>query len=231
MTDRWDIVLWVVVPYAAVAVFLAGHWFRYRRDQYRWGARSTQLLESRWLRYGSNLFHFGALAAIGGHVLGILVPHSITDTLGVTERTYHVIAGVGGLTAGIAATSGFLILAWRRMRFPRVRVTTTRMDVAVFGLLAAAIGTGMWCTIANVFDEVLYRESVGPWFRGLFALDPNPARMADIPFIFGLHVTLVWILYALWPFSRLVHAWSIPVDYFRRSWIPYRGMAAARSRR
>jgi nitrate reductase gamma subunit len=229
--NRWDIVLWAVLPYAAVTVFLAGHWFRYRRDQYRWGARSTQLLESRWLRYGSNLFHFGALAAIGGHVLGILVPHSWTDTLGVSERSYHLIAGAGGLAAGFAATAGFLILVVRRIRFPRVRVTTTRLDLVTFATLAAAILTGMWCTIANVFDEVLYRESVGPWFRGLFRLDPDPALMAGVPFAFALHVTLVWLLYALWPFSRLVHAWSIPVDYFRRSWIPYRGIAAARSRR
>jgi nitrate reductase gamma subunit len=229
--DRWETILWVVVPYAAIAVFVVGHWFRYQRDQYSWGARSTQLLESRTLRYGSNLFHFGALAAIGGHVMGILVPHSLTDSLGVSERSYHVIAGVGGLTAGLAATAGFLILAWRRARYARVRVTTTRMDLATFGLLALTIGTGMWCTIANVFDEVLYRESVAPWFRGLLTLDPDPEHMAGVPFIFGLHVTLAWGLYALWPFSRLVHAWSIPVDYFRRSWIPYRGPVAARSRR
>jgi nitrate reductase gamma subunit len=229
--DRWDFILWVAIPYASIAVFLTGHWFRYKRDQYRWGARSTQLLESRALRYGSNLFHFGALAAIGGHVMGIAVPHSVTDALGVSERTYHVIAGVGGLTAGVAASAGFLILVWRRVRFPRVRVTTTRMDVATFGLLAAAIGTGMWCTISNVFDEVLYRESVAPWFRGLLTLDPDPDHMSGVPFAFGLHVTLVWGLYALWPFSRLVHAWSVPVDYLRRSPIPYRGLEAARSRR
>jgi nitrate reductase gamma subunit len=229
--DRADLLLWVVLPYAAVAVFLAGHWFRYRRDQYRWGARSTQLLESRWLRYGSNLFHIGALAAIGGHVMGILIPHSWTESVGVSEGTYHLISGAGGLAAGAAATAGFVVLAWRRARFPRVRVTTTRMDLATFALLAAAIGTGMWCTIANVFDEVHYRESVAPWFRSLIAFDPDADAMEGVPFAFGLHVSLVWGLYALWPFSRLVHAWSIPVDYFRRSWIPYRGLAAARQRR
>ena len=62
-------------------------------------------------------------------------------------------------------------------------------------------------------------------------LDPDPDAMAGVPFAFALHSSLVWALYALWPFSRLVHAWSVPVDYFRRSWIPYRGVAAARSRR
>jgi nitrate reductase gamma subunit len=26
----------------------------------------------------------------------------------------------------------------------------------------------------------------------------------------------------VWPFSRLVHAWSIPLAYLGRAWIPYR---------
>ena len=224
--SRWDILLWAVLPYASIAVFLVGSGWRYRRDQYRWGARSSQLLESRVLRYGSVIFHYGVLAAIGGHVVGILVPQAFTEAVGVTEGSYHLIAGAGGLVAGGAASAGFLILVWRRARFPRVRTITTRMDVAVFALLALGIVTGMWATIGNVFEEVLYRDSVAPWFRGLLVLDPRPELMAaGVPLVFQVHVTAAWLLYALWPFSRLVHAWSIPIDFFRRSPIPFRGRA------
>jgi nitrate reductase gamma subunit len=222
--SRWDIVLFAVLPYAAIAVFVVAHGWRYRYDQYRWGARSTQLLESRALRYGSVVFHFGALGAIGGHVLGILVPHAWTDALGVSEGLYHLTAATAGLAAGVAASAGFLILAWRRARFPRVRVTTTRMDLVVFGMLAVGLVTGMIATLwGTIGEEVRYRESVAPWFRSLFVLDPRPELMGDAPFIFQLHVTSMWLLYALWPFSRLVHVWSIPVDWFRRSPILYRG--------
>ena len=45
---------------------------------------------------------------------------------------------------------------------------------------------------------------------------------AHVTFIFQLHVTVVWLLVAFWPFSRLVHAWSVPVDYPRRSPVVYR---------
>ena len=45
---------------------------------------------------------------------------------------------------------------------------------------------------------------------------------AHVTFIFQAHVTVVWVLVAIWPFSRLVHAWSVPVDYPRRSPILYR---------
>jgi nitrate reductase gamma subunit len=228
--SQGEILLYAVLPYVAIAIFLVGSWWRYRRDQYGWGARSSQLLESRFLKYGSTIFHFGVLAAIGGHVLGILIPASWTSAVGIDDSAYHVVAVVGGVAAGAAVAVGFLVLVYRRLRFPRVRVVTTRMDVAVFALLAVGIVTGILATTTNLGDSVHYRESVAPYFRQLFILDPEPALMTGpgVSFIFQLHVVAVWFLYALWPFSRLVHAWSIPVDYFRRSPIPYRGRAPRR---
>jgi nitrate reductase gamma subunit len=224
--SRLDVILYAIVPYIAIAIFVVGHWWRYRHDRYGWGARSTQLLESRTLRYASNIFHFGVLAAIGGHVLGILIPISWTRAVGLSDESYHVLAAVGGIAAGTAVIVGLLLLIYRRVRFPRLRVTTTRMDVLVFALLAIGIATGMWATVAsNLGEEIHYRETVAPYFRSLFAGDPQPELMVggEVSFVFQFHVVFVWLLYATWPFSRLVHAWSIPVDFFRRSPIPYRG--------
>jgi nitrate reductase gamma subunit len=218
------VLLYAVLPYAAIAVFAVGTAWRYRNDQYGWGARSTQFLESRVLRYGSTIFHLGVLAAIGGHVLGILVPQSWTAAVGVSDSAYHVLAVAGGVTAGAAVIAGFAILLYRRLRFPRVRVTTTRMDLATFALLALGIVTGLLATLTNLGDAVHYRETVGPYFRQVLILDPKPGLMTGegVSLIFQIHVVGVWFLYALWPFSRLVHAWSIPVDFLRRSPIPYR---------
>ncbi|HEY6115737.1 MAG TPA: respiratory nitrate reductase subunit gamma, partial [Candidatus Dormibacteraeota bacterium] len=39
-----DVLLWVVLPYAAIVLFVAGHVWRYRHDQFGWTSRSTQLL-------------------------------------------------------------------------------------------------------------------------------------------------------------------------------------------
>lgn len=228
--SRWDIVLWAALPYAAIATFLAGHWWRYRHDQYRWGARSTQLLESRWLRWASTVFHFGVLGAIGGHVLGLLVPRAWTAAVGIDDEAYHVIAVIGGLAAGGAVCVGFALLVYRRLRFARVRVTTTPADLATFGLLAVGIVTGMLATITNFGDAVHYRETVAPYFRQLLVLDPDPELMTGggVTFVFQLHVTSAWFMFAFWPFSRLVHAWSVPVDFLRRSPILYRPRARVR---
>ncbi len=222
--SRGELLLYGVLPYAAITCFLVGHWWRYRTDQYGWGARSTQLLESRTLRYASIIFHVGVLAAIGGHVLGLLVPRGWTAAVGIDDEAYHVIAAVGGIAAGGAVIVGFALLVYRRLRFQRVRVTTTRLDVIVFALLAAGIATGMLATVTNLGDSVHYRESVAPYFRDFLVFDPDPELMTGggVNLIFQAHVTIVWLLYAFWPFSRLVHAWSLPVDYLRRSPILYR---------
>lgn len=222
--SQGELLLYGVLPYAALAVFVVGHFWRYRRDQYGWGARSSQMLESRVLKYASTIFHFGVLAAIGGHVLGLLIPRSWTAAVGINDDAYHVIAVVGGIAAGGAVCIGFALLVYRRVRFPRVRVTTTRADVITMGLLAVGIVTGMLATLTNFGDAVHYRETVAPYFRQLFVLDAEPELMTggEVTFIFQFHVTVVWFLFAWWPFSRLVHAWSIPVDYLRRSPIPYR---------
>ena len=77
-----DVLLWVILPYVAIAVFVVGHVWRYRTDQFRWTSRSTQLLDRKVLGWASPLFHYGALAAIGGHVIGMCIPESLTESLG-----------------------------------------------------------------------------------------------------------------------------------------------------
>ena len=227
--SRAGLLLWVALPYACLAIFVAGHAWRLGTRKITWTTRSTQLLERRLLRIGSPLFHLGLLAVIGGHVLGILVPKQATEAVGVSDRVYHVVSVGAGTTAGIAMTLGFAVLLYRRMRVPRVRRTTTRADHATYALLGIAIATGMWATVgANLIGGGYdYRETVGPWFRGLFLLDPKPALMAGAPVVYQLHVLATTLLYALWPFSRLVHAWAVPVAYLRRSPILYRRPAVA----
>jgi nitrate reductase gamma subunit len=219
-----ELTLWVALPYACLTTFAVGHVWRLRSGKLTWTTRSTQLLERRLLRIGSPLFHLGLLAVIGGHVLGILVPKQVTETAGVSEHTYHLVSVAAGTTAGIAMTLGFAILLSRRTRVPRVRRTTTRADRATYLLLGAVILTGMWATVAvNLLGGGYdYRETVGPWFRGLFTLDPDPALMSGAPLVYQLHALAAMLLFALWPFSRLVHAWSAPVAYLRRSPILYR---------
>ena len=68
---------WVALPYLALGVFVVGHVWRWRYDQFGWTSRSTQLQERRLLKWGGPLFHYGTFAAIAGHVIGILIPERV----------------------------------------------------------------------------------------------------------------------------------------------------------
>lgn len=225
-----DTLLWTVLPYAAITLFVAGHIWRYRHDQLGWTSRSSQLLESRLLRWGNPLFHYGALLAIGGHVIGLLIPEQVTSAIDISESTYRLIAISAGTLAWVMVVLGLFILTYRRIANPRVRAATTAVDVAVFVLFFIVIGLGVWETtgINTLGTPYNYRLSVSIWFRGLFYFHPQPQLMDGAPIIFQLHVIFAFLIFALWPFSRLVHAWSIPLTYLGRAQIVYRSMRAPR---
>jgi nitrate reductase gamma subunit len=220
----WHLLLWVALPYTAIAVFVAGHIWRYRTDQYGWTTRSTQMLESRRLRWGSILFHYGALAAIGGHVLGILIPAGWTARAGIDGHAYHLLSAAAGSAAGIVCAVGLVILLWRRTTVLRVRVTTTRMDVAMYVLVTLVLGLGLAETIGRntLGGGYDYRATVAVWFRSIVFLHPEPGKMAGVPAVYQVHAAAAWLLLMAWPFTRLVHAWSIPFQYVGRPYILYR---------
>jgi nitrate reductase gamma subunit len=218
--------LWVIVPYICLSIFVVGHLWRYRYDKFGWTTRSSQLYENRLLRLGSPLFHFGMLGVVGGHVVGLLVPRSWTAAIGVDDHLYHLVAIVGGLTAGLMALVGMVILIYRRRTVGPVFSATTRMDKLMYAVLGVVIALGMWNTVAgSIFSfggEYNYREGVSVWYRSFLAFTPDASLMSHAPIGFKLHALAAFGLLAQWPFTRLVHVFSAPVGYVTRPYIVYR---------
>jgi len=118
--------LWVIFPYICLTVFVVGHVWRYRYDKFGWTTRSSQLYEDRLLRIGSPLFHFGILAVFLGHVMGLGVPKSWTESVGISEDLYHFMAVSIGAIAGFATVVGMAILIYRRRTNGPVFSATTK---------------------------------------------------------------------------------------------------------
>lgn len=217
-------ILWLALPYIALTSFVVGHLWRYKHDQFGWTTRSSQLYESRLLRLGSPLFHFGLLAVIGGHVMGILIPKTWTAAVGVSDHAYHLLSVTAGTLTGLATVAGLVILLYRRITVPAVRKATTANDKVMYLLLAGAIATGMLNTVGDnlIGGGYDYRATVAPWFRSLFSLNPQPELMVGIPVSFQLHNLVVLALLAIWPYTRLVHVFSAPLGYLTRPYIVYR---------
>ena len=51
--------------------------------------------------------------------------------------------------------------------------------------------------------------------------------MAEAPMYFQIHVLIGLALFALWPFTRLVHAFSAPIGYLFRPYVVYRSRDVA----
>ncbi|MHA6165539.1 respiratory nitrate reductase subunit gamma [Bacillus mojavensis] len=216
-------ILWGVMPYIVLTIFIGGHIYRYQHDQFGWTAKSSELLEKKRLAAGSILFHWGMLCVIGGHLMGILMPEALYTSIGISEHVYHKMAIGAGLPAGVAACTGLFILTYRRLFDKRIRKTSSPSDILILILLLFMMLTGVAATFLNIdsrgFD---YRTTIGPWFREIFLFRPDASLMESVPLWFKLHILIGYIVFILWPFTRLVHVFSLPLKYLTRSYVVYR---------
>ena len=216
---------WGGLPYVAFAFFVVGTAVRYARDERNWTTKSSEFLAKDSLKIAGPMFHLGLFMAIGGHFIGILIPKFLTDSAGIDEHLYHLIALAGGIPAGILFFVGFFLLMRRRFDNPKMKVNTSIMDGWLYLILFLAIATGCLATALNatgILGDFNYRETISPWFRSLLMLQPDVSLMENVPIIFKCHM-LMWMITAIiFPFTRLVHCLSFPFEYFCRSNIIYR---------
>jgi nitrate reductase gamma subunit len=216
--------LWGALPYIAVAILITGLIWRYRYDKFGWTTRSSESYERRVLNIASPMFHYGILFVLAGHLMGLFVPASWTDAIGFTEHGYNLLSLFAGTAAGALAVVGILMLIYRRRTTPAVFRATTRNDKLMYVVLLAAIVMGLVAklTHAGLQDGYDYRATIAPWARSLFLLQPKTGLMAEAPTAFQIHAVIGLLLFALLPFTRLVHMFSAPIQYLFRPYIVYR---------
>ncbi|MET9403683.1 respiratory nitrate reductase subunit gamma [Kitasatospora sp. NPDC002965] len=216
--------LWGVLPYLAAVLLVSGLVWRYRYDKFGWTTRSSEIYESRLLNIASPMFHYGILFVLAGHLMGLFVPASWTDAVGLDEHAYHLVSLFAGCAAGSLAVAGILMLLYRRRRNAAVFRATTRNDKLMYVVLLGAIVLGLVAKLmhSSVSEGYDYRTTIAPWARSLFTLRPDVGLMADVPLAFRLHAVVGLALFALLPYTRLVHMFSAPVQYLFRPYIVYR---------
>jgi nitrate reductase gamma subunit len=214
-----ETLLFGIYPYLAGAVFLIGSWLRYDQAQYTWRAGSSQMLTKKDMRLGSNLFHVGILVIFFGHLVGLLAPHWLYEPF-MSAGTKQIMAIVVGGIAGAACWYGALLLFRRRLFDPRVRATGSFADLLMIGILLVQVTLGLFTIIptlshldgSNMLLLAEWAQSI-VFFKGGAA-----AHLAGVGLIFKLHIFLGITIFLLFPFTRLVHIWSAPVQYIARSY-------------
>ncbi|WP_405493235.1 respiratory nitrate reductase subunit gamma [Nocardia sp. NBC_00511] len=219
-----QVFLWGALPYITLVSLIGGLFWRHRYDKFGWTTRSSESYESRLLNIASPMFHYGILFVLVGHLMGLFVPQSWTDALGLSEHAYHLLSLFGGTAAGVLTVAGILMLIYRRRTKAAVFRATTRNDKVMYVFLLAAILLGMYAKLSHssISHGYNYRDTIAPWARGIFSLNPQPERMEGVPVEYQIHAVIGMLLIALVPFTRLVHMFSAPIQYLFRPYIVYR---------
>ena len=123
----------------------------------------------------------------------------------------------GGVFGGVCMM-GMLILIRRRLTDPRIRATSSRMDIVILLLIAFQLALGLLTLPVSLYH---YDGSsmllLSEWAQRIVTFRAGAADLiTDISFIFKLHLFFGITLFLVFPFSRLVHVWSVPLGYVMR---------------
>lgn len=175
------------------------------------------MLDKKNMRLASNLFHVGILGIFAGHFLGMLTPHWMYESFLPIEYK-QIMAMVGGGTCGVLMLVGGVMLLKRRLTNPRVRATSSFGDIMILTLLVIQVALGL-LTIpfsaqhmdgSEMMKLVAWAQSIVTFHGGA------SAHLEGVAFVFKLHIFLGMTIFLLFPFCRLVHIWSVPVEYLTR---------------
>ena len=211
-----------IYPYIALSVFAIGCWIRFDREQYTWKTDSTQLLSGKWMRLGSNLFHIGILAILGGHAVGLLTPHSWFLAVGISDMDHQYVAIMAGSVFGLMCLLGGMILWLRRMTNSRVQAAGRKMDSFILSWLLVTLLLGL-CTIPVSLNHAAHENpdvmiALAYWVQSVLTLRADPSLLANVDMIFKIHMFFGMTVVLLFPFTRLVHVLSVPLGYLSRSY-------------
>jgi len=205
-------------PYVALSVFLLGSLIRFDRDQYSWRSGSSQLLRRRQLVWGSNLFHIGILSLLAGHAIGLLTPHEVYASVGLTAGSKQMLAIIAGGIFGTTCFIGMTMLLVRRLFDPRIRKTGSTMDTVILLLLYGQLILGLTTLPVSLHHtDGANMMILAEWAQRIVTFRGGAADLlADVDWIFKVHIVGGLTIFLLFPFSRLVHIWSAPVWYLGR---------------
>ena len=212
--------IFIVLPYAALALFIVVTPYRFVANRLTWSAYSTQFLEQKTLYWGINPWHYGIIPVLAAHLLGVVAPGLMKSFL-ANQQTLIAVESLG-LALGLAALIGGLILLLRRANTPMLKRVNICSDWVLLYLLTAQAATGVYIAVFMRWGSQWYLHTAVPYFHSLLTFTPQVEYLADFPLIFKLHAAGAFLIVALLPFTKLVHLLYLPVAFLRDPPILYK---------
>ncbi|MGZ8868254.1 MAG: respiratory nitrate reductase subunit gamma, partial [Thermoanaerobaculia bacterium] len=184
----------VGLPYAAIVVFVAGLVWRYQ-SRFTITSRSSQIMESRALVWGSIPFHLGIIILFVAHLVPLVAPRWWQGLM--ADRRALLAVETAGLAAAVLCLLGLIVLFVRRTVSRDVRPGSTLVDLVVLAILIAQVILGLGVATMYRWGAVWSAGTTTPYLWSIFTLRPDPALLLGMPVLLHLHVAGAWILLAL----------------------------------
>ncbi len=212
-----DTVLFVVFPYVAVILAVGVGLYRYFSKRYTYSSLSSQLLENGKLFWGSVPWHYGITLILLAHLLAWLFPDAAAAVLGNGVRLF--VFETIGLALALFAAVGLIVLIIRRLPTnSRAGSVASGMDWVLLIFLLVQVFTGIGVALFDRWGSLWYLSTAVPWLWSLLRLHPDTSTVVALPGLIQFHLVWGFAIILLFPFSRLVHIFTIPLEYL---WRPY----------
>lgn len=209
-----NLFFFVGLPYIAIVIFLVGTIQRYRNTGFKVSSLSSQFLEGKKLFWASVPFHWGILVVFFGHLIAFLIPSGILAWNAQPVRL--LILQVTAWAFGLSVLVGLLGLLARRLTNPRVKMVTTPMDVFIELQILLQTVLGLYIGYAHRWGASWFAADLSPYLWSLFKLDPQITAVSAMPLVIQLHIINAFLIFAIFPFTRLVHILVAPLHYLNR---------------
>ncbi|MBK5933646.1 respiratory nitrate reductase gamma subunit [Rhodovulum imhoffii] len=200
--------LWGIFPYVCVTLFFVIPFLRMIYRPFGLTTRASGIFHGRdTLGLAAHLLHWGIFLTFFGHIAGVI---GGVMGAGGWVSAFFLMATAGGL----AAIAGSVIALVRRIRVPEMRAMSQPDDYIVHLFLIAILGVAIFQALVHRIWGVSF--TAAPWFASLWRFQPQPELMDSAPLLTKIHVFLAFTFAAYFPFTKLIHAWTLPINYFVR---------------
>ncbi len=208
--------MFMVLPYVAFILFIAGSIYRYTKKGYKVSSLSSQFIEGKKLFWGSQPFHWGILILFLGHLTAFLFPSSILAWNGDPVRRL-VLEGTSFAFA-LSALLGLILLVKRRLETKSLLVVTNKMDMVVYAVLFTQIISGLGVAISVRWGASWFASVLTPYLMSIFSFNPDINAVAEMPWWIQIHIISAFLIIAIIPFTRFMHFLVAPIDYAWRKY-------------
>lgn len=216
MIQYLNVFFYDIYPYLCGTVFILGSWLRYDYGQYTGEPLPARCWTNAAWCYGqtcSTSAFWGSFRALVWHVNSAL---DVCWFLPIAVK--QQMAMIAGGLCGVLTLVGGAGLLVRRLTNPRIRATSSTADILILCVLLIQCILGL-TTIpfsAQHPDGSEMLKLVG-WAQSVVTFKGGASAHLDgVALIFRVHLVLGMTIFLLFPFTRLVHVWSAPFEYFTR---------------